>query len=162
MKNLYSEYLVADPLALEVVWNDSVIERIHLLWSKGITPAKKPRHKELATAFYNYVQGEYTIWPDLPLALDTIPGFSHKILTTLQEKVTYGKIITYVGLAKLAGEGRKARAVGQVMARNKWPLIIPCHRVVAQGGDLRGFSGASGLDMKAWLLKLEKAKLPQL
>jgi len=68
-------------------------------------------------------------------------------------------VLTYGQLATRAGSPRSARAVGNVMASNRVPLIIPCHRVVAAGGALGGFSAPHGTRLKRRLLKLEGATI---
>jgi methylated-DNA-[protein]-cysteine S-methyltransferase len=70
-------------------------------------------------------------------------------------RVSYGRTVTYGELAARVGQPRGARAVGQAMARNPVPLVIPCHRVVASGGGLGGYGG--GLALKRRLLDLEGA-----
>lgn len=70
-------------------------------------------------------------------------------------RIGYGRTRSYGELAAASGSPRAARAVGSVMANNRLPLIIPCHRVVAGGGRLGGFSSAQGVDQKAALLELE-------
>ncbi|MCE1245654.1 MAG: methylated-DNA--[protein]-cysteine S-methyltransferase [Firmicutes bacterium] len=69
--------------------------------------------------------------------------------------IPYGKVKTYGELAKLTGKPAASRAVGAACGANPLPLIIPCHRVVGANGALTGFGG--GLEMKEFLLKLEKA-----
>ena len=72
-----------------------------------------------------------------------------------------GRTINYAALASLAGGSRRAaRAAGQAMRRNPLPVIVPCHRVVAEDGSLHGYGGAiapgdAGHDRKEWLLRLE-------
>jgi methylated-DNA-[protein]-cysteine S-methyltransferase len=61
-------------------------------------------------------------------------------------------------LAALAGRPRAARAVGNVMATNLTPLIVPCHRVVAAGNSLGGFSAVGGTNTKLRLLELEAGR----
>jgi methylated-DNA-[protein]-cysteine S-methyltransferase len=64
--------------------------------------------------------------------------------------------LTYKQLAAAAGSEKASRAVGAAMSRNRILLVIPCHRVVAGGGDLRGFSAPGGLTTKRMLLNLEQ------
>lgn len=88
------------------------------------------------------------------LDMNGISPFAAKILTVLALKVTRGKIVTYSGLARLAGTDKSARAVGAVMRTNPFPLIFPCHRVVAADMSLHGYS--CGLSLKEKLLVLEE------
>ncbi len=68
-------------------------------------------------------------------------------------RIPYGQTRTYGEVAILAGCPNSARGVGQAMAANRTPLIIPCHRVVSAGGRIGGFS--SGVEVKRFLLALE-------
>jgi len=71
-------------------------------------------------------------------------------------EVGYGETVTYGELAARIGRPSAARAVGQALARNPLPIVVPCHRVVGHLGELPGFGG--GLDRKRLLLELEKAR----
>lgn len=66
-----------------------------------------------------------------------------------------GETRTYAWLAAAAGNARAARGAGQAMARNPFPLLVPCHRVVGSDGRLHGFGGGIGLPLKARLLEME-------
>jgi methylated-DNA-[protein]-cysteine S-methyltransferase len=70
-------------------------------------------------------------------------------------QIAPGNTRSYQELAALAGRPRAARAVGQAMAQNRVPLVIPCHRVLSAGGGLGGYSGPGGVDTKLWLLRHE-------
>ena len=94
---------------------------------------------------------------EVPLDLSGWPPFTRKILEELR-KVPFGATLTYGELAARAGYPRAARAVGQAMAANPLPIIIPCHRVVAADGRLGGYSGGAGLPTKQWLLAFEQSK----
>ncbi len=87
---------------------------------------------------------------------DNLAPFSSRVVACLG-KVPYGATVTYKELARKAGSPRAFRAVGNVMAKNDLPLVIPCHRVVATQG-LGGFGG--GPRMKRDLLRLERAHRP--
>ena len=82
--------------------------------------------------------------------------FSARVFRALQ-KVPFGRTVTYGELAARAGSRHASRAVGNVMASNPLPIIVPCHRVVATSG-LGGFGG--GLRLKRDLLRLEGARIP--
>lgn len=83
-------------------------------------------------------------------------AFARDVLRACR-KIPFGKVWTYAELAERASRPGAARAVGRVMSRNRQPLIIPCHRVVAAGGKLGGFSGPQGVSQKQSLLEWEEA-----
>ncbi len=70
-------------------------------------------------------------------------------------KIPFGKIITYLALAKQLGDEKLTRAVGTANGANPVPIIVPCHRVINTGGSLGGYS--AGLNIKRKLLELEGA-----
>ncbi len=72
-------------------------------------------------------------------------------------KVPYGKTASYSQIAQKLNNPKAARAVGSANARNPLPIIIPCHRIIANNGKLGGYGG--GLKMKEYLLKFEKKNL---
>lgn len=81
-----------------------------------------------------------------------VPPFSRKVLEELS-KVPYGKSITYGELAKRCGRPGAARAVGNVLSRNRWPLLLPCHRVLGAGQRIGGFG--KGTAVKKALIRFE-------
>lgn len=91
---------------------------------------------------------------DLPLSLDGMPDFTKNTLLMLL-KIPFGKTVSYQHLAHVLGTMKGARAVGNACGRNPFPLIIPCHRVIASDGSLGGFS--QGLTIKQQLLSFEGA-----
>ncbi len=84
--------------------------------------------------------------------------FAARVIAAVRS-IPAGEVKSYAEVAAAAGSPKASRAVGNLMARNKIPLVIPCHRVVASGGRLGGFSAPRGLDMKSRLLELESAAL---
>ena len=69
--------------------------------------------------------------------------------------IPFGEVRSYGWLAREIGNPRALRAVGHANGRNRWPLVIPCHRVVGSEGYLTGFSASGGLELKARLLRHE-------
>ena len=92
--------------------------------------------------------------PDIPVVLDGFAVFSRKVLTACRE-IEFGQRITYSGLAKKAGRPAASRAVGNALAKNPLPLIIPCHRMLRTDGRMGGFSAPGGIPFKKRLLTLE-------
>jgi methylated-DNA-[protein]-cysteine S-methyltransferase len=88
------------------------------------------------------------------LALGELPPFFRKVYECAH-RIPSGKTCTYGELARRAGSPKAVRAVGQAMARNPFPLVVPCHRVIGSGQALVGFSAHGGLTTKARLLELE-------
>jgi methylated-DNA-[protein]-cysteine S-methyltransferase len=102
----------------------------------------------------SYVGGQAVAFDDVPVALDHLSPFQQRVIAACRA-ITYGATQTYGQLAAAAGSPGAARAVGQVMAGNRMPLVVPCHRVLAAGGKLGGFSAPQGLNLKRRLLALE-------
>ena len=100
-----------------------------------------------------YFDGDLTANFDLPLDLE---GSPHQI-TVWQEmlKIPYGETVTYGDIAKSIGSA--AQPVGSACGMNPIPIIVPCHRVLASGNKMGGYSGDGGLDTKRSLLILEGA-----
>jgi methylated-DNA-[protein]-cysteine S-methyltransferase len=103
---------------------------------------------------------------DLPVDWSEMSAAQRQVLPVLFASAAYGETVTYGALARRAGlaDGATvpaARVVGQIMGSNPYPIIVPCHRVVA-GDGLGGYSGGSGIEIKRWLLIFEGALPPTL
>lgn len=107
----------------------------------------------LAGKLCRYFLGEDVRFPE-PLEPSLGTSFQRRVWS-LTRAIPRGETRTYGELALLAGHARAARAVGQAMARNPWPVIVPCHRVVGHDGRLTGFGG--GLALKQHMLEMERA-----
>lgn len=94
----------------------------------------------------------------LPLAIDMLPPYTTQVLSILRE-VPFGVTLSYQQLAEITGNPKGARAVGSACSRNPCPLVIPCHRVLATGGKLGGFSAGEGVIIKQALLDYEQIRL---
>ena len=110
---------------------------------------------QVQDALSRYFNGDITALDRIDLDLDTAPPFFAAAWQACR-RIPPGETRSYQWLASEAGNPRAARAAGQAMAKNPWPLIIPCHRVIASDGGLHGY-GAGGLGVKARLLDLERA-----
>ena len=118
----------------------------------GIPP---PGVAETVAAVVHYFRGERVDFSSARLEIAGQGGLQERIYQALR-KVGWGQTTTYGALAKELGAGPEvARDVGEAMARNPIPLIIPCHRVLAAGGKLGGFSAPGGTSTKIRMLELE-------
>lgn len=91
---------------------------------------------------------------DLPIHLEGTE-FQKKVWAALQT-IPYGETRTYGEIAEQIGNPKASRAVGGANHNNPIMIVVPCHRVIGANGSLVGFGG--GLDMKKYLLELEKRK----
>jgi methylated-DNA-[protein]-cysteine S-methyltransferase len=91
---------------------------------------------------------------DVRIDLSRLTPFHRQVLEATAE-VPPGQVVSYGEIARRIGRPSGSRAVGQALGRNPVPIVIPCHRVVAAGGRLGGYTG--GLAIKKKLLRLEGA-----
>lgn len=101
-----------------------------------------------------FMEGDAGALDEIDLDLAGAPSFFASAWVACRS-IPPGETRSYAWLAAEAGSPRAVRAAGQAMAKNPLALVIPCHRVIASNGDLRGY-GAGGLGVKARLLELER------
>ncbi len=115
------------------------------------------RQQELQRSFENYFRTGQLCWDLELLDWSPISPFHQRVLRRCAA-IPSGLTMSYAELARCAGSPLAARAVGSAMARNPWPLIVPCHRVLGASGRLTGYSGAGGIDTKRRLLDWEQGQ----
>lgn len=108
---------------------------------------------DLPERFRRYWEGEATAFTD-KIDLSGATYFQQNVWRAVQA-IPYGETRSYSWVAARVGCPKAVRAVGQALAKNPVPIVVPCHRVIASDGSLGGFSGGSG--MKKYLLHLERA-----
>jgi methylated-DNA-[protein]-cysteine S-methyltransferase len=118
--------------------------------------AARGRGHELGERFARYFVGEPDDFLDVELELDGATEFERELTAALR-RVARGETVTYGELAALAGRPNAQRAAGTFCARNRFSLVVPCHRVVAADG--LGSYGSLGVDYKRRLLELEGVAL---
>lgn len=94
----------------------------------------------------------------IALDLEGVPPF-HRRVYEVARTIAPGSTLTYGDIATRLGDPGSARAVGQALGQNPWPLVVPCHRVLAAGGRMGGFSAVGGAELKRRLLLIEGAPL---
>lgn len=146
-----------------LVWRDGLLESHRLPGtmsashgghplpgSRGLNGPQAELHRLLESCFQGAaVSFDLEV---LPLRLEGLSAFTLKVYTALAATGA-GELVSYSMLAAAAGYPGAARAVGNAMAANPWPVIVPCHRVVRSDGGLGGFS--CGIEWKGRLLELE-------
>ena len=109
-----------------------------------------------------YFRGEQVDFGDVALDFHDTSPFLQAAWTACRA-IPRGETRTYKWLAARTGRPNAPRATGQSMARNRFPIVVPCHRVIASDGGLGGFGDrAAQLDLKRRLLELEGAFVAQL
>jgi O-6-methylguanine DNA methyltransferase len=98
--------------------------------------------------------GDRPDFSGLELDLDRVPPF-HRRVYEAARSIAPGSTLSYGELAAQLGSPGSARAVGQALGRNPFPIVVPCHRVFAAGGKVGGFTASGGITTKLRLLSLE-------
>ena len=121
----------------------------------GIQPGEKPCISSLLQSLRrdlaDYWEGKRVDFSGYPLELAIYPPFSKKVWAQTR-LIPYGEVRSYKWVAQKIGS-KGFRAVGKALGNNPFPIIVPCHRVIKEDGELGGFS--SGLRIKRKLLKIE-------
>lgn len=135
--------------------------------SKSILQAAKKLDREMEVIDWNpelrsqlesYASGDPIDFRSLEIALPVVTSFRRNIISATRS-LAYGQTISYGDLARQAGHPRAARAVGTVMSSNRFPILVPCHRVLAAGGKLGGYTSPLGTRFKQRLLEMESRYL---
>jgi methylated-DNA-[protein]-cysteine S-methyltransferase len=128
---------------------------VALDWGRGRDQARTPLLLRAVTQLQDYFDNPGAGF-DLPLAPHG-SAFQQRVWNALRA-IPAGETRSYGDLARQLGSA--ARAIGQANGANPIPLLIPCHRVVAAGGALGGYSGGEGPPTKLWLLNHERRLRP--
>ncbi len=92
------------------------------------------------------------------LDMDAVSPFHRRVYETARD-IPAGQTLSYGEVAVQLGSPNSARAVGQALGRNPFPIVVPCHRVLAAGGKAGGFTAEGGVDTKMRMLEMEKPKI---
>jgi methylated-DNA-[protein]-cysteine S-methyltransferase len=103
------------------------------------------------------LRGEASDLSAVALDFEGVPAFERRVYEVART-IAPGATLTYGEIAARLGDALLARDVGQALGRNPFPLIVPCHRVLAAGGKTGGFSANGGVTTKLRLLTIERAR----
>lgn len=138
----------------------SAMARLHRRFPDG-APADPP--SEIAAIIDRitaFLAGGEDSLADLPLDFGQVSAFEAAVYREARA-IPAGETATYGALAARLGDVNQARAVGQALGRNPWPIVIPCHRVTGAEGRMGGFSAPGGRVTKLRLLEIEGALAPE-
>jgi methylated-DNA-[protein]-cysteine S-methyltransferase len=149
--------------ALELPGRDDAATRRRLRRSApGATDAAPPPDVAAAIdAIVRLFDGEAADLSAVALDLDGVPEFDRRVYAVTRT-IPAGETLSYGEIAARLGEPGAAQAVGRALGRNPFPIVVPCHRVLAANGALHGFSAPGGLATKRRMLALEGALAPAL
>jgi methylated-DNA-[protein]-cysteine S-methyltransferase len=105
-----------------------------------------------------YCSGKHVSFEGCKMDWSSLSPFQQKVLKAAL-KIPYGSVETYGNLARTIGCPRGARAVGNALAKNPFPLVIPCHRIIRGDGKPGGFSAGGGVMLKNKLLQMEQLSI---
>lgn len=144
---------IATPIGMvRIIGHARAVESIEI--GSAMTEEIQPLHGAVAVAadqMRAWFAGELRIF-DLPLVPSATPR--GQALRNAMIAIPYGRTMSYGKLARTIGSS--ARAIGQACARNPFPIVVPCHRVLDASGSLGRYSAGAGPTTKSWLLDHER------
>jgi len=135
---------------------NGAIERVHLSFNpQGFSFETVGLENNLCDQVLIWLSqyGQKKQLTDLPLSLASLTPFAKKVLEAAKH-IPMGKTMNYAELANRIGSKKQARAVGNALHHNPYPLFVPCHRIISSSGDLGGFAFESSI--KQSLLNFEQ------
>jgi methylated-DNA-[protein]-cysteine S-methyltransferase len=151
-----------------IAWNERGIVRFQLPERDAAATAQRLRGRlviareatpgvevaQVIKSMQKYLAGDRVDFSAVSLDFSGVPDFHRKVYRAARA-VKWGQTATYGQLAAKSGSPDAARAVGQAMSRNPLAILIPCHRILAAGKKMGGFSAFGGTSVKEKLLALE-------
>lgn len=155
-----------------IAWGDRGVVSVHLPeWEEAETRARIIRRHPLALAdapphgiraamqaIVALMRGEPVDLSPILLDMEGVPPFYRRVYD-IARTIPPGRTLTYGDVAIKLGDPTNARAVGQALGRNPFPIVVPCHRVLAAYGSIGGFSASGGAATKRRMLMIEGALL---
>jgi len=122
------------------------------------TEDPSPSQRSVVDLLTAYAAGEPVDLSRIEVSLPWTTPFALRVVEACRG-IGYGEELSYGEVARIAGSPGAARAVGNIMAKNPIPLVIPCHRVIGSHGALGGYSARGGLAVKERLLAMEQTSV---
>jgi methylated-DNA-[protein]-cysteine S-methyltransferase len=135
-------------------------DRLRRRFPEASEAAPPPDIQQAIDGIVALLRGEPPDFSPITLDMDGIPPFRQAIYVLLRS-IPAGATLSYGEIAARLGDGSAARDVGEAMGKNPFPIIVPCHRVVAAGGRVGGFSAVGGVATKLRMLNIENARVGQ-
>jgi len=142
-----------------VEWNEAGISAVLMPGRRRLVDdgrALPPAIQAAVAAIAALLAGERRDLRDVALDDRDVDEFARRVYAATRE-IGPGETATYGEIARAIGDPGAARAVGAALGANPFPIVIPCHRVLAAGGALHGFSAPGGIATKRRMLEIERA-----
>jgi methylated-DNA-[protein]-cysteine S-methyltransferase len=146
-----------------VEWDDAGITRVHLPRTRALANAPvrdsvtvPPTVRAAAAAMTRLLAGRPEDLGEVALSDARLEPFARRVYAATRA-IEPGATTTYGEIAHELGEPGAARAVGAALGANPFPIVVPCHRVLAADGSLHGFSAPGGIVTKRRMLEIESA-----
>ena len=117
-----------------------------------------PQIQQAVERIVALLRGDARDLSTIALDMDGVPEF-HRRVYDAARTIPPGETLSYGDIARRVGAPGAARAVGQALGRNPFPIVVPCHRVLAAGGKIGGFSAQGGIATKRRMLAIESARI---
>lgn len=148
----------------DVTYSEECVTSLNFRWISGKISSRPSQKipsfiRLLKASLHRYFNGKPEDFGAIPLAVSQAPVFFSRVWKILR-RVRPGETISYEALAQRSGSPKAARAVGNAMNKNPFPILIPCHRVVSKRESLGGYS--KSLTFKKMLLELENVQAESL
>lgn len=138
------------PEGSEAALKARIKRRAHVEWPPP------PHVAEAIAGIQALIAGERRDLAEIGLDMERIGAFERRVYE-IARAIPPGRTLTYGEVAEMLGERNLSRAVGQALGRNPFPIVVPCHRVLAASGRTGGFSAPGGVATKLKLLEIEGA-----
>jgi len=151
-----------------IAWTEAGISRVALPEESarqlehglpGVAGDPPPAVREVMHGIVRLLAGQPETFAVLPLDTAGVADFNQRVYQ-ITRSIPPGQTLCYGDVAARLGRPGAARAVGRALGENPWPIVVPCHRVVAADGSMHGFSAPGGLATKRRMLQLEGALAP--
>jgi methylated-DNA-[protein]-cysteine S-methyltransferase len=134
--------------------SDTARRRLAKRFAQAEETTPPPDIQRAIDAIRELLNGEKADLSAIPLDMARVPAFNRQVYA-IARAVPPGATLTYGEIAEKLGDRLLARDVGQAMGRNPFPIVVPCHRVLAAGGGIGGFSASGGIRTKRKMLAIE-------
>jgi methylated-DNA-[protein]-cysteine S-methyltransferase len=135
--------------------------RMQVRFPKATEGAAPPAVQQAVDDIVALLRGEVRDLASITLDMEGVPSF-HQRVYDVARSIAPGSTVTYGEIATRLGAPGSARAVGQALGRNPFAILVPCHRVLAAGGKVGGFSANGGIATKLRMLSIEDSRNGQL